>query len=178
MNKLVFCYLITMGLFFSMCKPIKEIKKINIEQSEDKAISLFIQSNLFLDKSVYALHRKDMNEDVFCLTIIRSYSKILIDIKAERYKSGRIPKCKEVKNALFLWFEEGYIASEEDIKLLNKYDVLKEDTLENLIYLDTPIDDSLKALDVYFCKNNHDKYKKVKSRYAPGFYKMPKLNCK
>lgn len=49
----------------------------------------------------------------------------------------------------------------------------KERTLINN-YL---IDDSKKAEDFYFCKENLKRFKKVRTSIATGYYDIPKVDC-
>jgi len=145
---------------------------------QSKSISLFCKTNLFKKNKVFAVDTLSVNDEIIAVGIAEFEPKFLINLEEDRYEKGKLPMCVEINNSLFYWYDEEHIATDEEILMFHKYNLLAEDTLENLVYVyETPIDDEQKGLDIYFCKNNHNIYKKVKTNIATGYYTPPKLNC-
>lgn len=142
------------------------------------SISLFCKTNLFKKNKVFAIDTLSVTDEIISVGIVEFEPKFLINLEEDRYEKGKLPICVEINNSLFYWHDKEHIATDEEILILQKYNLLAEDTLENLVYVyDSPIDDEKKGLDIFFCKNNHNIYKKVKTNIATGYYTPPKLDC-
>lgn len=84
----------------------------------------------------------------------------------------------EIEGKLFYWHNKEDSLSQESLDLIKKYNLIQFNENGLVIYPDLSTDDSQKAVDYYFCKNNFKIFKKVISKIGIGYYTPPKLNCK
>ncbi len=163
-------------LLYISCKS--NMNYTDSDTIHSKSISLFCKTNLFNKDKVFAIDTLSINEEIISVSIGEFEPKFLINLEEDRYEKGKLPVCIERNNSLFYWYDKNHVATDEEILMLQKYNLLAEDTLENLVYVyDSPIDDEKKGLDIYFCKNNYNKYKKIKTNFPTGYYTPPKLDC-
>ncbi|MDR0231502.1 MAG: hypothetical protein LBI82_05220 [Dysgonamonadaceae bacterium] len=91
---------------------------------------------------------------------------------------GKLPsRYIEKDGKLFYWWDNDYPLTEEMLAILWKYDLLFDDTKGLVGFPQFSIDEKLKGVHYYFCRNNLSKFKRVVTNIAPGYYKPPKLNC-
>ena len=95
-------------------------------------------------------------------------------------------KYKEINGKLFLWHDSLVPLSKKVIEIIHSYGVLDSTDVKMDLgmlpddFEDTRMvrmDDGLKGVDYYFCKDDISKYKKVKTSIATGYYTPPKLDC-
>ena len=79
----------------------------------------------------------------------------------------------EINNKLFIWNEKDNLPDEKTIQVLKKYGIISKESIDTLKI----IDDKKKGTDYFFCKNNLNKFRKVNTNIAIGYYELPKINC-
>lgn len=105
---------------------------------------------------------------------------------------GKVPennfpnRYKIIEDKLFVWKDSLTPLNKEILDVLNTYNILDSTDIKRELGLlpddfeDTRMvitDRRLKGVDYYICKNNVDKYKKVLTNIAYGYYEPPNLNC-
>lgn len=168
-----------LSLFFliSFMACSSQYKKNQIKEEytfKEKSIKEFIKTNLFRTNKVFTIDSLLLEKEIVYIGIIESEIKVFAFVN----EIEKIPQCIEVNNSLFIqrWKDKNFDA-QESIKLLKKYNVLYDDTDENYFSFDPITDDKLKALDLFFCKNNSSIFKRVKSNMPYQQYGIPKIKC-
>lgn len=167
-------------LYYIFLIAIIACSSFKIKNSQSKAsfsniaIKEFIKTNLFKTNTVYVVDSLDLDKNIIFFTIIDSEMKII----ANKENVEKIPQCCEINNSLFIlnWRDENF-DPKRSINLLNKYNFLVDDTPENLIYLEPVIDEKSKSFDIFFCKNNPNVFKKIKTNIPFPYYNKPQLKC-
>ena len=183
---------ISIILFCSASFPQKNQK----EEAIDIAITDFLKSKLSKRSNVFrvSIYEKDhydgyeINEDLLVISIVPENTKTRIMplyylTFMDTIGSVRLPTRYEEKNGiLFYWSDKDYGLTEETIKVFLDYYVV--DLLENSEYdflfgmERSGIPEFVKIAHYYFCKNDLNKFKSVKTILAARWYKPPKIKCK
>lgn len=140
------------------------------------AIDEFVKTNLFKKDKVYSIDSLFLEDSgMVYIGIIESGIKIF----AFEDETEKIPQSIEVKNALFMWkWKDNNFDVQKSISLLKKYNMLYDDTDENYFSFEPDIDDSVKSLKLFFCRDNKSIYKKIKTNMPIQYYNIPKLKCR
>lgn len=80
----------------------------------------------------------------------------------------------EQDGKIFIWKDKNHELNENTIKVLKKYNIVREDQLSPILV----IDETQKAVDYYICRFDFTKYKKVTTSAAIGYYDAPNVKCK
>lgn len=81
----------------------------------------------------------------------------------------------EENNILFIWYDENKKIDEKTIQTYLRYGLLVDNQNETNIFLDDIMDDNLKGVIYYICKNDLTNFKKIKSNKVKDSH--PRLNC-
>ena len=159
------------------CKTYKKNIELTTENNDfiENAINDFSKTKLFKKGTVFNLKIESNIEEYILITIIESKNKFLYS-ELKKIEDQTIPsKYFELNNKLFLWWDNNFKPDEKNISVLKKYEMLyfSEDKFELLN--EYSIDENIKGIDYFFCKNEPSKYKKVIT--TKTFYKAPKINC-
>ncbi|AGC76981.1 hypothetical protein LX97_03349 [Nonlabens dokdonensis] len=93
---------------------------------------------------------------------------------------------KEINGNLFVWKDTITPLKSDILQIIDKYKVLDSTDIKRRLgvlpkdFIDNRIvtmDHGLKSTHYYICKNQLNKYKKVKSSVAYGYYRVPDVNC-
>lgn len=149
-----------------------------LKEREGKPFDVFV-----LDR------RKQSNEDLYVFTVLPEYQEITLNPEDDL---GKVPKSyfpnKFVveEDKLFLWHDSVTPLQKELLNVMDEFgaldsiDVKRELGLLPDDYEDTRtviIDDGLKGVTYFICKDNIENYKKVVTNKAFGYYDPPKLKC-
>ena len=128
-------------------------------------------------------------DDLFVISVLPWQAEITLQIQDSL---GKVPRdffpnrYLEKNEKLFLWndgtnpLNKELLAVMDRFEILDSIDVKMELGLLPEDYEDTRmaiIDDKLKGVHYYLCKKNIEKYRKVKTNIALGYYDPPGLNC-
>lgn len=122
----------------------------------------------------------EIQEGILSVSIIPrpKENKLLLTAETIVGSKGKLPsRFIEINEKLFFWWDDDFPLSQAALDVYSKYDLLQDDEGGIIQLPDFIIDDSQKAVDYYFCKNNLLKYKKVTTKIAMGYYDIPKLEC-
>ena len=192
-------------LFF-YCSSSKNIVQ-TLDSNQNTIDSIRYQAMVNLSKSYKAsnkFYRKFKNEKliffrVYEYNVYNEYYTLSISHQINRIplrkedSIGKVPKTFFPNNYLiigdkvFLWRDDVKPLNVEILNLLEDYGLLNSinSNYESEIILNEEydeknliiVDDKLKGFHYYFCKNNINKYRKVKTNIAVGYYAPPKINC-
>jgi hypothetical protein len=160
------------------------VAKGNQNDAVKNAIYDFLHSGNFSKKdSVFSIRLINLNDDALGVSIGANDNKLLPgpDDKINTSHRGFPTKYFEQEDKLFYWYDSTSFITQDLIYILSKYhriDSLNVNGFIGIPITSGHIDDSKKGTDYYFCKNNLQRYKKVRTRTAMGYYDPPKLNCK
>jgi hypothetical protein len=170
-------------LFFISCSSWKGnlVTEGSYNQAIENSIIDFLNtSSLSKKENVFTLKINDESSDIISVSIFGNKNKIYPspDIQIGKV-TNKIPTRYIEKNGkLFYWYESKAILTMDLVKKLSAYKIIDSTNVKEVIVLpEYSVDDSKKAVDYYFCKNNLLKYKKVTTSITMGYYDMPKLEC-
>lgn len=149
-----------------------------IKERKGKPFTIFRVFNNEITEKFYSFGISPYNNNYISMSIKDSLGKVPVSNFPNNYV------IKEEK--LFLWKDSVSPLSKEILNVLQEYGVLDSTEVKKALGLlrdDSEdlrvriVDDRLKGVDYYVCKSNINKYKKVKTNIAFGYYKPPKLKC-
>ena len=175
-------YLAFIFFLFESCASWRNtlIEKGDNNAAVQNAINDFLHTEkLYKKDSVYYVRIKIINDAIIGVSIIDDENKIAVITENKiDYSYKAFPTNYFEKNGkLFYWKDSTQKASEELIIKLSKMNRIDTAIINEYFPPRGKVDDSKKGFDYYFCKNNLRKYKKVHSKIAMGWYKIPKLEC-
>lgn len=181
--KTTYITFIFLVLLFSNCSSWKNtmVKKGNHNDAIQNAIKDFVNtSRLYNADSVFRVDFTEINDMIFGVTIMDATNK-LYPTKNNKVGSNLpdFPTNFLVLNSkLFYWYDSTKSINNDIILILSEYNQIDSINVDSIVCIpNLIIDDSKKAVDYYFCKNNLLKYKKVTTKIAMGWYRYPKLKC-
>lgn len=149
-----------------------------IREREGRPFDIFWVRERKIDNNLFAFSVLPENKGYISLRVEDSLGKAPRSYLPNRYKIR--------EEMLFLW-NDGVTPLQKDIlNIMDDYGVLDSIEIKRELGLlpkdceDTRmliIDDGLKGVDYYICKNNIRKYRKISTSIAFGFYNPPILNC-
>ncbi len=135
--------------------------------------------------SEYAPYK--INDELIVIDISPAFHRTHITPLVDTIGSVRLPTRHIIKNGkLFYWYDPNYGLTEKMVNVLFQFNVADSiDLLAPSITLDDytdnyihhQVDEKTKISTYYFCKNNLNKYKRVITNIATGWYKPPKIKC-
>ena len=182
---------ISIILFCSASFP----QKNQNEEAIDIAITDFLKSKLSKRSNVFrvSIYEKDhydgyeINEDLLVISIFPNDTKtrtmpLYYLTFMDTIGSVRLPTRYMEKNGiLFYWRDKDYGLTEETIKVFLDYyvvDLLENSECDFLFGMElSGIPEFVKGAHYYFCKNDLNKFKSVKTILAARWYKPPKIKC-
>lgn len=192
-------------LFFNCSSPKHIVQTLDSNQNTIDSIRYQAMINFSKNyKTLNKFFRKFKNEKlvffrVYEDNVYNEYYTLSISHQINRIplrkvdSIGKVPKTFFPNNYLiiddkvFLWRDDVKPLNVEILNLLEDYGLLNSinSNYESEIILNEEydeknliiVDDKLKGFHYYFCKNNINKYRKVKTNIAVGYYAPPKINC-
>jgi hypothetical protein len=164
-------------IFCIQCKTIEvQYKKGNINEAIMNSIKDFKYNHKSLIKSenVYYIGNKSYN-DYYRITISNTESKHLYNPNIKPNENKFPSNFYEENNILFIWYDENKEIDEKTIQTYLRYGLLVDNQNETIVFLDDIIDDSLKGVIYYICKDDLSNFKKIKSNQLKDSH--PRLNC-
>jgi len=149
-----------------------------IKERKGKPFTIFRMFDNEITEKFYVFGISPYNNNYISISIKDSLGKVPVSHFPNRY----IIK----ENKLFLWRDNITPLSKEILNVIQEYGVLDSTDVKKVLGLLPDdfederlitIDDKLKGVNYYVCKSNINKYKKVKTNIAFGYYKPPKLKC-
>jgi hypothetical protein len=117
--------------------------------------------------------------EIIAVEIVAERNKFLLDTMVDISVQTRIPsRCIEFKGKLFYWRDKHYPLTNNTIKILDKYHCLRRGGTSDAKLHDFKIDDSIQAIDYYFCRSKLSVYKRVITNTSIGYYDPPNIKCK
>jgi hypothetical protein len=180
------------------------IKKLQIEsydQVRQTAIQDFSRTRLYKKDSAFlisvddTLHRMTLNKidvhhyewvggtiypDIIDVSISAYQNKFFLDTTIDvSAQTKYIPsRCIELNGKLFFWYDKHYTLTNNAIKILGKYHLLRHGGPNDAEDFHSSIDDAAQAADYFFCRSNLHVYKRVITNKAIGYYDPPNVKCK
>ena len=156
------------------------IVKGNQDDAIQNAIYDFLNSEK-IDKrdSIFGIYVKTISDEILGITIRADANPLLVVTEDNiNYNYRGFPTMYfENRGKLFYWDDPTKSVNTDIISIFTKYNLI--DTMILNVYIpEIMIDHSKKSVDYYYCKNNLQRYKKVRTKKAMGYYQPPKLRCK
>jgi len=139
---------------------------------------------------VFWVTKNKINGNAYVFSVLpdsQGYIPLKIEDSLGKVPNSYFPNRYEVeKGKLFLWKDSITPLRRNILNVMNKYGILDSTDIKRELGLlpddfeDTRmviIDDGLKGVDYYICKNHIEKYKKIVTNKAVGYYTPPKLKC-
>lgn len=140
-------------------------------------IDKFLETTQSKKSKIFSVSSKYINEEVAAVSIVPRNVKIPIydnEISAQSH----IPSKHEVRNGkLFIWNDKNVQPTEDIVKVYGEFGILLYPDSLGIIHQETKIDETIKGVDYYFCRNNIEKYKREVTNIGFGYYPYPKLKC-
>jgi len=83
----------------------------------------------------------------------------------------------EQNGKLFFWYDKHYTLTNNTIKILDKYQLLRRGGPNDLERYSFVIDDAAQGAQYYFCRSNLNVYKRVITSVGLGYYDPPNIRC-
>lgn len=150
----------------------------NDEKYITLAVHDFIQKSPLVKKdSVFSIIVKEFGTEIVGVNIYGSTRKPVVVLNGNEISLSSLPsRFLEMNGKLFYWHDKEIAATPDVINVLKKFNFL--DTAVLNVYIPPySIDDAKKGEDYYFCRNNTNKFKTVRTNKAMGSSPLPKLNC-
>ena len=185
MNKnFILLFLITFTMISCSSWKSNLVSKGNQNDAIQNAIIDFINtSSIYKNDSIFMVNKYLDNNNVLGLSIIENRGHkvyIYMEDTIGKYSKGLPTRYMMNNGKLFYWHDPEVKLSREIVDVLLKYnriDSLMIDSADFYLMPPYDIDESVKATDYYFCKDNLRNYKKVVTGHAMGWYVPPKLKC-
>lgn len=177
--------------------------KGSVEQARLNVINDFVStvdyqtSQYYLNKregkafDVYWIINRDIKEkNIYAFAIFpehNGYISLSIEDSLGKVPKSNFPNNYIVKEqTLFIWKDSVTPLKQDVLDIMNNYHVLDSVDIKidlNILPKDYEdermivMDDDLKSVHYYICKSNLEKYKKVITNKALGYYKLPRIKC-
>jgi len=116
--------------------------------------------------------------EIKSVSISAASMKMLITEDVKVGSKGKLASRYIEKNGnLFYWWDDDFPLTEETLAIFNKYNLLQNDEGGWIKFPDIIGNNSLEAVDYFFCRNDISNYKKIRTKKAIGYYDAPNLEC-
>lgn len=152
----------------------------NQNDAVQNAIHDFLNKSRISKKSkVFNISITYINNNVLAISILESIDKLMPDPdnKIGTNYPNFPTRYIEQAGKLFYWHDSTNVITDELVSVLAKYNQIDSTNVNGIVEIKGTLDETLKGVDYYFCKNNLLEYKKVITNRAIGWYAPPKLNC-
>lgn len=128
-----------------------------------------------IDERTYSWVHGEPYEAIIAIKVIpitNKFTYLLSDSLG--YKKDYLPsRHKEQDDKLFIWDDNSVETNDENVDILRKYEMVKED-YTGAVFV---VDESQKGVHYYMCRNDFTKYKKITTNIGIGYYDAPKVEC-
>lgn len=116
--------------------------------------------------------------EIKSVSISAASIKMLLTEDVKEGSKGKLASRYIEKNGnLFYWWDDDFPLTEETLAILHKYNLLQNNEGSWEEFPDIISNNSLEAVDYFFCRNDLSKYKKIRTKKAIGYYDAPNLEC-
>ncbi len=172
-----YIYIIFFIFFLSSCATWKnELRTASNSENiiYNSIIDFHNTSSLAKKSNSFALIIKDYNNDIIRVGIYEASQKFYRT--HEKLLTTLPTRYIEYDNKIFYWWDDSLSATDEIINKLKKYNLIYN--VNSFADIVVVIEDDKKGKVYYFCKNNIEKYKKIKAgRFVKKTIPL-KLKCK
>lgn len=117
-------------------------------------------------------------KEIEAVSISAASIKMLLTEDVKVGSKGKLASRYIEKNGnLFYWWDDDFPLTEETLAVFHKYNLLQDDESGWVKFPDIISNNSLEAVDYFFCRNDLSKYKKIRTKKAIGYYDVPNLEC-
>jgi len=176
-------YFLAIIFLFGSCSSWKNIliAEGNYNTAVQNAVHDFLNTSIHSKEgNVFSVDVESVNNDIIRITILNDQDKLVPT--PENRKGTNKPYFPtnyiEQEEKLFYWYDSTAVISDELIWILSRYNHIDSINVNEIVEIRGVFDDSKKAVEYYFCKNNLLKYKKNVTRIGRGNYEPPKIKCK
>lgn len=157
-------------------------EKGGVNEARMNSINDFVRNSpLFKKDLIFSISETKLDSNLVVISILGDENKLYPTIRNKIGSSfEEFPtRYVERKKKLFYWYDSNYTITHELIAKLSEYKQIDSSLVDkdNTLLADYVVDDSKKAEDYYFCKDNLKNFKKVRTSIATGYYAIPNVNC-
>jgi hypothetical protein len=130
--------------------------------------------------NVFSVGIEDIGDTIIGVSIFGDVNKLVPTSKNKIGTSqpGFPTRYFEREGKLFYWYDPDHPITTDLIAILSMYKHIDSLNVNGFVGIPSQtIDESKKATDYFFCKCDLQKYKRIRTSIAMGYYKPPELEC-